>query len=68
MVALLTREGEVEICKRLEEGEKRVLEVVLSCSVAIEQILDLGDDLREPRIRVKEVVKVVGDVVRVRRP
>jgi len=61
LVALLTREGEVEICKRMEEGQRRVLEVVLSCSVAIEQILDLGDDLRERKIRVKEVVKGIDE-------
>ena len=38
-VSLLTREGEVEIAKRIEEGERRVLTVVLNSSVAIEEIL-----------------------------
>ncbi len=61
LVALLTREGEVEICKRMEEGQRRVLEVVLNCSVAVEQILGLGDDLRAQRIRVNEVVKGIDD-------
>jgi RNA polymerase primary sigma factor len=56
-VSLLTREGEVEIAKRIEDGERRVLEVVLNSSVAIEEILDLGDKLRKQKIRVKEVVK-----------
>ncbi len=56
-VSLLTREGEVEIAKRMEEGERRVLQVVLNSSVAIEEILTLGDKLREQTIRVKEVVK-----------
>ncbi len=41
-VSLLTREGEVEIAKRIEDGERRVLQVVLNCAVAIEEILDLG--------------------------
>jgi len=56
-VSLLTREGEVEIAKRIEDGERRVLQVVLNSSVAIEEILNLGDKLRKQKIRVKEVVK-----------
>jgi RNA polymerase primary sigma factor len=56
-VSLLTREGEVEIAKRIEDGERRVLRVVLNSSVAIEEILNLGDQLRKQTIRVKEVVK-----------
>ena len=56
-VSLLTREGEVEIAKRMEEGERRVLQVVLNSSVAIEEILTLGDRLRQGKVRVKEVVK-----------
>jgi RNA polymerase primary sigma factor len=56
-VSLLTREGEVEIAKRIEAGERRVLQVVLNSSVAIEEILELGDKLRKQKIRVKEVVK-----------
>ena len=56
-VPLLTRGGEVEIAKRIEEGERRVLQVVLSSSVAVEEILGLGDRLRAREIRVKEVVK-----------
>jgi RNA polymerase primary sigma factor len=60
-VALLTREGEVEIAKRIEDGDRRVLQVVLNSSVAIEEILDLGDKLRKQEIRVKEVVKGVDE-------
>ena len=56
-VALLTREGEVEICKRIEDGERCVLRVVLNSSVAIEEILNLGDKLRARTIRVKAVVR-----------
>ena len=42
-VSLLTREGEVEIAKRIEDGERRVLQVVLNSPVAIEELLELGD-------------------------
>jgi RNA polymerase primary sigma factor len=60
-VALLTREGEVAISKRMEDGQRRVLRVVLNSSLAIEQILVLGKMLREHTIRVKEVVRDADD-------
>jgi RNA polymerase primary sigma factor len=60
-VSLLTREGEVEIAKRIEEGEKEVLHAVLSSSIAIREILDLGDRLRKGKIRVREIVKDSGE-------
>jgi RNA polymerase primary sigma factor len=59
--SLLTREGEVELAKRIEDGERRVLEVVLNSTVAIGEILDLGDRLREGKTRVKEVVRDVDE-------
>ena len=52
-ISLLTREGEVEIAKRIEDGDRRVLQVVLKSSVAIEEILGLGDKLRKHEVRVK---------------
>ena len=60
-VSLLTREGEVEIAKRIEEGEKEVLHAVLSSTIAIREILDLGDRLRKGKIRVREIVKDSGE-------
>jgi RNA polymerase primary sigma factor len=60
-VSLLTREGEVEIAKRMEEGERRVLQVVLNSSLAVEEILELGAKLKRGEIRVKEVVKDADD-------
>jgi RNA polymerase primary sigma factor len=60
-VSLLTREGEVEIAKRIEEGEKEVLAAVLSSTIAIREILDLGERLRRGKIRVREIVKDAGD-------
>src|SRR5207248_1795574 len=56
-VSLLTREGEVEIAKRIEEGEKEVLRAVLSSSIAIQEIVDLGDRLRKGKVRLREVIK-----------
>jgi hypothetical protein len=38
-VSLLTREGEVEIAKRIEDGERKMLQAVLNSSVAVEELL-----------------------------
>ncbi len=56
-VNLLTREGEVEISKRIEEGENEVLDAVLKTPICLVEILDLGDRLKKGKIRVKEIVK-----------
>jgi RNA polymerase primary sigma factor len=60
-VSLLTREGEVEIAKRIEEGEKEILRAVLSSSMATKEILELGERLRAGKIRVREVIKESGE-------
>ncbi len=56
-VPLLTREGEVEIAKRIEEGEKEVLAIVISSAIAIQEIIDLGTKLRNGKVRLRDVVK-----------
>ena len=60
-VSLLTREGEVEIAKRIEEGERRMLQAVLNSSVAVEELLEIGDRLRKGKLRVKDVVKDIDE-------
>ncbi len=56
-VALLTREGEVEIAKRIEDGEDSVLEAALTCPVAVREIIAIGDRLRQHKVRIKDIVK-----------
>ncbi len=56
-VSLLTREGEVEIAKRIEDGENRIFEVILNSRVGVAEILEIGESLREGKIRVKDVVR-----------
>ena len=56
-VPLLTREGEVEIAKRIEEGEKEVLSVVIGSQIAIQEIIDIGDKLRGAKVRLRDVVR-----------
>ncbi len=56
-VNLLTRDGEVDIAKRIEQGEMEVLDSVLGTSICLSEILELGDRLKKGKIRVKEIVK-----------
>ncbi|NVB85113.1 MAG: RNA polymerase sigma factor RpoD, partial [Kofleriaceae bacterium] len=60
-VSLLTREGEVEIAKRIEDGERKMLQAVLNSSVAVEELIAIGDRLRHGKIRVKDVVKDIDE-------
>jgi RNA polymerase primary sigma factor len=60
-VSLLSREGEVEIAKKIEEGEKQVLDEVLSSPLALTYVLDLGEKLAQHEIRVREIIKEEGD-------
>jgi len=60
-VSLLTREGEVEIAKRIEQGEHAILGAILNSPVAVREIIDLGDKLRKRKIRVKEIIRDVEE-------
>src|SRR5882757_8660491 len=60
-VSLLTREGEVEIAKRIETGEHTILGAILNSPVAVREIIDLGDKLRKHKIRVKEIIRDAED-------
>ncbi len=55
-VPLLTREGEVEIAKRIERGKKAVLKVVARTPQAATEIVRLGERLRVGEISVRDVV------------
>ncbi|HVZ37185.1 MAG TPA: RNA polymerase sigma factor RpoD [Polyangiaceae bacterium] len=56
-VALLTREREVEIAKRIEEGENEVLAAILGSPLAVREIIAIGEQLRSHRLRVKEIIR-----------
>ncbi len=60
-VSLLTREGEVEIAKRIEQGEHAVLAAILNSPIAVREIVDLGDKLRKHKIRVKDIIRDAED-------
>jgi RNA polymerase primary sigma factor len=55
-VPLLTREGEVEIAKRIERGQMRVMKAISRSSIVIREIVGLGEDLKRGVRNIKEVV------------
>ncbi|MGA7342434.1 MAG: RNA polymerase sigma factor RpoD [Terracidiphilus sp.] len=70
-VPLLTREGEVEIAKRIERGQMRVLKAISRSPIVIREIAALGEDLKRGVRNVKEVVifdeeELTEDVVQAR--
>ncbi len=60
-ISLLTREGEVEIAKRIEQGEKEVLAKLLECYVGIEYIIDIGESLKNRTVKLREVINDLED-------
>jgi RNA polymerase primary sigma factor len=55
-VPLLTREGEVEIAKRIERGQLRVLKAISRSPIVIREVVGLGEDLKRGVRNIKEVV------------
>jgi len=55
-VALLTREGEITLAKRIEEGKDEATAAILSTSLAVEKIRALRDELRSNEAPIKDVV------------
>ncbi len=55
-VPLLTREGEVEIAKRIERGQLRVMKAISRSPIVIREIASLGEDLKRGVRNIKEVV------------
>ncbi|HYL13587.1 MAG TPA: RNA polymerase sigma factor RpoD [Terriglobales bacterium] len=55
-VPLLTREGEVDIAKRIERGEMRTLKALSRSPIVIRQVLTIGEDLRRGVRSIKETV------------
>jgi len=56
VVPLLTREGEVDIAKRIERGQRRVLKALSRSPIVIRQVLAIGEDLKRGVRPIKEIV------------
>jgi len=61
LVSLLSREGEVEIAKKIEEGARETMWAIFSLTVSIDEVLSIGEKLESGEIRVKNVVDNIED-------
>ena len=55
-VELLTREGEIEIAKRIEEGLRHMVQAISACPTTIHEVLDLAEKVEKEEMRIDEVV------------
>jgi RNA polymerase primary sigma factor len=60
-VSLLTREGEVEIAKRIESGKREVLSVVLNCPMAVKEVINLGNLIKAGKVEIREVTNEIDE-------
>lgn len=60
-VSLLTREGEVEIARRIEMGEREIVRAILLSPIGTIEIINLGKRLDEGRIKVKAIFRGLED-------
>jgi RNA polymerase primary sigma factor len=60
-VSLLTREGEVEIARRIEAGEREIVRAILMSPIGTNEIILLGKRLDEGRIKVKAIFRGLED-------
>jgi RNA polymerase primary sigma factor len=60
---LLTREGEVEVAKKIEKGQQEILRVVFNCPVAIKEVIDLGKALQTGKANITEITNEIDDEV-----
>ena len=61
LVTLLSREGEVEIAKKIEAGEQDVLKALLETTIGVDFIMDLGRRIENQLLRPKHVLRDVDE-------
>ena len=62
LVTLLSREGEVEIAKKIESGEQEVLRALIDTTTGVFCLLELGEHIRHGALRPKHVLRDIRDV------
>ena len=60
-VPLLTREGEVEIAKRIERGKLSIIKAVSRMPVVVQQVIDMGDQMKNGERTIRELVVFQDD-------
>jgi RNA polymerase primary sigma factor len=56
-IPLLNREGEVNLAKRIEDGEREIMAAVKSCSIALDELFQIGEKLRSGELHIRDVIK-----------
>ncbi len=60
-VELLTREGEIEIAKRIEDGLKHMVQAISACPTTIAEMLAMADLVAKDEMRIDELVDGLVD-------
>ena len=60
-VELLTREGEIEIAKRIEDGLKHMIQAISACPTTIAEILDCAEKIARDEMRIDELLEGLID-------
>ena len=60
-VPLLTREGEVVLARRIEQAEGRIVRALVASAAALQEIVCVGDELRDARLRARDVTRNPAD-------
>jgi RNA polymerase primary sigma factor len=60
-VSLLNREEEVEIAKRIEDGEKEIARVILRSPIIVREVISLGEKLKADKLSIREVIADIDD-------
>ncbi len=60
-VELLTREGEIEIAKRIEDGLRDMIQAISACPVTIAEIIDAARRIEQDEIKIDEIVDGMVD-------
>ena len=61
LVSLLSREGEVEIAKKIEEGEKEVMDSIFGVAALVKDVVDIGKKIKSGELRIKSIVANLED-------
>jgi RNA polymerase primary sigma factor len=61
MVSLLSREGEIELAKVIEEGARESLEAVFSVDVSVKDVIETGRQLKCGDIKVRSILDNIDD-------
>ncbi len=62
-VELLTREGEIEIARRIEEGRMQVLEAICLCPATFREIMLLGEQVQDEEADIRHILDIDDKVV-----